>query len=185
MPDTPSASEQRDIRASSASRAPRSVSRIYRLGNGFVFSGAPTICPNNDQRQRQFAAGKGFPDCSLANSSGRKEGVRPFVQLVLYLRLCPTQTTYAHALKLACDKVIETAAGRALPAISAERGGGRFLGKNPASRLVGRIGQFKVTNRQFGIQERAAGSRWLNSARRANTPTSIDHTPPTCSSSTP
>ena len=67
--------------------------------------------------------------------------------------LCPTPATYADALALACDEVRKTAAGRALPAISEQRGGGRLLGKNLVSRLVGRIDQYKITNRQLGFPE--------------------------------
>lgn len=67
--------------------------------------------------------------------------------------LCPTPTTYAHALQLASDRVVKDAAGRKLPTISVERGGMRVLGKNLISRLVGRIDQFRMTNRQLGIGE--------------------------------
>ena len=93
--------------------------------------------------------------------------------------LCPTPTTYADALKIACDKVTEAAAGRALPAISVQRGGDRILGKNLISRLVGRIGQFKVTNRQLGIQEarrRFSAVELGPQGKYANEHWEVDHT---------
>lgn len=118
---------------------PRTIRRLYRL---YYASGQDirVLLPLH---------------CLKGNRASRyPEWVNKSVEMIIEQSvLCPTPVKYAHALELACNAVTKNASGRELPTLSKQRGGDRVLGKNLISRLVGKIDQFKVTNRQLGINE--------------------------------
>ncbi|MDA9519828.1 hypothetical protein XI06_05515 [Bradyrhizobium sp. CCBAU 11434] len=146
--------------------SPRTIRRLYRL---YYASGQdirvllPLHCLKGNRAPR-------YPEWV------RKEVDKAIEEAIL----CPTPATHADALKLACSKVTNSAAGRDLPAISRDRGGERLLGKNLVSRLVGRIGQFRITNRQLGIDEarrRFSAVELGPQGDHANHQWEVDHTP--------